>query len=105
MVWFYKNRALFSRVFPSGSPMDERFDAVRDGCNPLKLYRLNKYRKGVVVPVGGGRCMVGYMSEPLTSHFCVGCPRAGNRGLFVRAALMEPKCTDFVAAICAWPVP
>jgi len=91
MVWFYKNRALFSRVFPSGSPMDERFDAVRDGCNPLKLYRLNKYRKGVVVPVGGGRCMVGYMSEPLTSHFCVGCPRAGNRGLFVRAALMEPN--------------
>jgi len=31
--------------------MDERFDAVRDGCNPLKLYRLNKYRKGAVVPV------------------------------------------------------
>jgi len=24
MVWFYKNRALFSRVFPSGSPMDEQ---------------------------------------------------------------------------------
>lgn len=34
------------------SAMDERFDGVRDGCNPLKLYRLNKYRKGAVL--GGG---------------------------------------------------
>lgn len=91
---------LFS-CLPSRSPMVERFDAVRDGCNQLRLYRLNKYRKGVVAkrgvggPVGGGW----RVSEPLTSHFCVGCPRAtptGNRGLLVRAPLMEPKCTDFV---------
>jgi len=42
----------FFRSLPSCSPMDERFDGVRDGCNPLKLYRLNKYRKGAVL--GGG---------------------------------------------------